>query len=130
MLSTSGWAFSTSSKSTTAVRPAADRLGQLAGLVVADVAGGRADQSRDGVALLVLAHVDADQRLLVVEQEFGQGAGRLRSCRRRSGRGTGTADRTAGIAEARTRRSDGVGDRPDRLLLADDPLAEAAPPCG
>jgi hypothetical protein len=35
---TSGWAFSISSKSTTRVRLAADRLGELAAFVVADVA--------------------------------------------------------------------------------------------
>ena len=77
------------------VRPAADGLGQLAALVVADVAGRRADQPRDGELLHVLAHVDADQRGLVVEQELGERPGESRSCRRRSGRGTGTS-RSAG----------------------------------
>jgi hypothetical protein len=37
------------------------RLGQLAALLVADVAGGRADQTRHRVLLHVLRHVDADQ---------------------------------------------------------------------
>ena len=70
--STSGCAFSISSKSTTAYGPPPHRLGELAGLVVADVAGRRADQPRDRVLLLVLGHVDADHRVLVVEQELGQ----------------------------------------------------------
>ena len=59
------------------VRPAPDRLGQLAALLVADVAGRRADQARDGELLHVLAHVDPDHRVLVVEQELGEGPGEL-----------------------------------------------------
>ena len=54
------------------VRPAADGLGQLAALLVADVAGRRADEAADRVLLHVLAHVDAGQGLLVVEQELGE----------------------------------------------------------
>ena len=60
------------------VRPPADRLGELAALVVADVARRRADQPRDRVLLHVLAHVDADHRPLVVEQELGERARQLR----------------------------------------------------
>ena len=51
------------------VRPATDRLRELAALVVADVARGSADEARHRVLLHVLAHVDADHRPLVVEQE-------------------------------------------------------------
>ena len=57
------------------VGTAAHGLGELAAFVVADVAGRRADETRDGVLLHVLAHVDADHGLLVVEEEFGEGAG-------------------------------------------------------
>ena len=59
------------------VGPAADGLGELARFLIADVAGRRPDQARDGMAFLVLAHIDADERLLVVEQEFGKRAGCL-----------------------------------------------------
>ena len=59
------------------VGPPAHRLGQLAALVVADVAGRRADQARDRVLLHVLGHVDADHVGLVVEQELGQRARQL-----------------------------------------------------
>ena len=62
MLKTSGCAFSISSKSTTGTAAAAS-LGQLARLVVADVAGRRADQAGDGVPLLELAHVEAGHQL-------------------------------------------------------------------
>ena len=37
-----------------------------------DVARGRADELRDGVLLHVLRHVEADERLLVLEQELRQ----------------------------------------------------------
>ena len=76
-LSTSGCAFSISSKSTTEYGPAAHGFGQLAGLVVADVSGRRADHPRHRVLLLVLGHVDPDHRLLVVEQELGERARQL-----------------------------------------------------
>jgi hypothetical protein len=59
------------------VRPAAHRLGQLAAGLVADVAGRRADQPGDRVLLAVLAHVDAGDGPLVVEQELGQRLGQL-----------------------------------------------------
>ena len=55
-----------------AVRPAADRFGQLAPFFVADVARRGADQAADVVLLHELAHVDADHGVLVVEQHLGQ----------------------------------------------------------
>ena len=59
------------------VRAAPDRLGQLAALLVPDVAGRRADQARHRVPLLVLAHVDPHHRALVVEQVLGERAREL-----------------------------------------------------
>ena len=43
------------------MRRLGDRFGEQAAAIVADVAGRRADQARDGVALLVLAHVEAHE---------------------------------------------------------------------
>ena len=57
------------------IGPAAHGLGELAALVEADVARRRADQAGHGVLFHVLAHVDADHGVLVVEQELGQRAG-------------------------------------------------------
>ena len=54
------------------VGPAAYGLGELTALVVADVAGGRADQAAHRVLLHVLRHIDADDRRLGVEHELGQ----------------------------------------------------------
>ncbi len=57
-----------------AIRTAADRFAELAAFFVAHITRRRADKSRDGVLLHVLAHVNAHHGVLVVEQEFGQGA--------------------------------------------------------
>src|SRR5437867_4441177 len=54
------------------VRPAADRLRQLAALLVADVAGRRADHPRHRVLFHVLRHVEPHQGLLVVEEELAE----------------------------------------------------------
>ena len=123
-LNTSRCAFSISSKRITAVRPAADGFGQPAALFVADVAGRRADQAGHGVLLHELAHVDADHRVLIVEEELGQRLAQL-----------GLAD--AGGAEEQEEpigrlgsprpgavAADGIGDGPHRLVLADHALAE------
>ena len=59
------------------VRPPPHRFGERAALLVADIARRRADQPRDRVLLHVFRHVDADQRVLVVEQECGQRLGQL-----------------------------------------------------
>ena len=48
-----------------AVGMAADLLGQLPGLVVADIARGRADEAGHRVLFHVLAHVDGDERSTV-----------------------------------------------------------------
>ena len=45
-------------------------LGELSTFFVADIAGRRADQTRDAVLLHVLAHVDANHQLFIVEQKF------------------------------------------------------------
>ena len=55
-----------------AVRLAPHRFGQVAALLVADVARRRADQPRDRVLLHELGHVDADHVMLGVEQELGE----------------------------------------------------------
>ena len=105
-------------------RLAADGLGELAALLVADVAGGRADQAADRVLLHVLGHVEADQALLVAEQELGERLGQLGLP---DAGGAEEDERAAGalrVLEAGAGAADGLGDRLDGLLLADDPLVE------
>ena len=106
------------------VRTAAHRLGQLAGLLVADVAGRRADHARHRVLLLVLRHVDAHHRLLVVEQELGERARQLGLADAGRTEEEEAAERTVGILQSGARAADGIRDRVDRLVLADDALVQ------
>lgn len=106
------------------VGAAADRLRQLAALLVADIARRRTDQPRDAVLLAVLRHVDPDHRPLVVEEEVRERLGQLRLAdagraeeEERSGGAVRVGDTGAGAAY-------GVGDGADGLGLADQPLAE------
>ena len=74
--------------------------------------------------LHVLAHVEADHRLLVVEQELGQGLGGLRLAHARRPEQEERAERARRLLEAglaRGARRDGL----EGLVLADDPLAQA-----
>ena len=59
------------------IGPALDGLGQLAALLVPDIARRGPDQPGDGVFFHVFGHVESDQRLLRVEEELGQGPGQL-----------------------------------------------------
>ncbi len=106
------------------VRTPAHGLGQLTTLVVADVPRRRTDQTGHRMLLAVLAHVDADHRALVVEQELRQ---RFREL--------GLTDTGRAQEHERTRRPVGVGHpgaaaahrirhRGHRRLLADDALAQ------
>ena len=125
-LKTSLWAFSISSSRTTRVRAPAHGLGELAALLVADVAGRRADEPRDGVLLHVLGHVDADHRVLGVEHELGQRAGQLGLADAGRAEEQERADRAVGVAQAR--RASGAARREtavDGLVLADHALVQA-----
>ena len=112
------------------VRAPPHRLGQLAALVVADVAGRRADEPRDGVLLHVLGHVDPDHRVLGVEHELGQRTGQLGLADAGRARGTGTC-RSAGRGPAARRASAGARSTPPRPPRPGrSPAGAAGPPCG
>ena len=107
-----------------AVRPAPHRLGELASLLVADVARWGADQSGHRVLLGVLAHVDADHRPFVVEQELRESLGKFglaHTCgseeQERTGGAVGVGDPGAGAAHRIRHRTHG-------FLLTDHTLAE------
>ena len=84
-LNTSGCAFSTSSSRITRVRLAAHRLGEVAALLVADVARRRADQARDRVLLHELATCRCGSVALRCRTGTRRAPCTARSCRRRSG---------------------------------------------
>ena len=101
------------------VRAPPHGLGQLAALVVADIAGRRADEARHRVLLHVLGHVDADHGALVVEEELGQRPRQLRLAHAGGPEEQEGADGAVGVGEPRPRAAHGVGDRDDGLGLTD-----------
>ena len=106
------------------VRAPADGLGELAALVVAHVARGRADELGDGVLLHELGHVEGDERLLGTKEELGERLGELGLAH---ARGAEEDERAAGatrVLERAAAAPDGLGDLGDRLVLADDALVE------
>ena len=55
-----------------------DLLRQLPAFLVSDVSRGGSEQTRTGELFLVFRHVDANQGVLCVEEEFRQGSGQFR----------------------------------------------------
>jgi hypothetical protein len=83
------------------VGPAPDLLGQLAGLLVADVPRRSANEAGDRVSFLKLAHVEADHQVLVAEEDIGQRPRELGLADTRRAEEEEAADRPARIPEAR-----------------------------
>src|SRR4051794_31163818 len=54
------------------VRSSPNSLAQLPALLITDIPGRSANQPRDGVLLHIFAHVDANHRVLIIEQKFRQ----------------------------------------------------------
>ena len=107
------------------VGAAADRLGQLAAFLEADVARRRADQSGDGVLFLVFAHVQAHHRVLVVEEETRQRARQFRLTDAGGAQEHEAADRPLGIGQPGAAAADGFTDCGDRLCLIDHAFVDA-----
>src|SRR4051812_13594894 len=105
-------------------RLAAHLLGELAALLVADVAGGRTEEPADRVLLGVLGHVQLDQRVLAAEEELGERLGELGLA---DAGGAGEDERATGAArvlQAGTGAANGLGQRLDGVVHADDPLVQ------
>src|SRR6478736_5400330 len=103
---------------------AAHLLGELATLLVTDVAGRRAEQPAHRVLLGVLGHVELDQRVLAAEEELGERLGELGLA---DTGGAGEDERATGAArvlEAGTGAADRLGQRLDGVVHADDALVQ------
>src|SRR4029078_12009176 len=107
------------------VRPSPDGLRHLPAYLIADITRGRTSQPRHGELLHVLAHVDADHRALVVEQELRERTCQLGLADPGRAQEQERADRAAWVLETGPGTPDRVGDGLDRLVLADDTLMEA-----
>ena len=101
------------------VRAAADLFGQLAGLVIAHIARGRADQAGDRVLFHIFRHVEPHERVRRVEQVERELLDQLGLAH--AGRADEQEGRRLALgADARARAADGRADRVHSLVLTDD----------
>src|SRR4029079_13873483 len=105
-----------------AERLATHLLGELAALLVADVARRGTEQPRGGEAVVELAHVDLNGRVVVAEQEVGQRLGQLGLTDAGRAGEDERARGSLGILQSGASTTDRLGDGLDGVLLADDPL--------
>src|SRR2546425_11984240 len=101
------------------VRTPAHGLGELPGFLVADVSGRSAEHARDRVLLLVLRHIDADQRMLVIEEELGERSRELRFADAGGAEADEAAERPVGILQSRACPTNRIRRRFDGFVLAD-----------
>ena len=107
------------------IRPAAHGFGENSAFAVADIAGRRALQRRDGMRFLKLRHVDGDQVVLAAIEQVGE---RQRGFGLADAAGADQqedADGLVGIVQAGARGANALGDLQQGVILADD----AAPRC-
>ncbi len=102
----------------------AHHLGELTGLLVADVPGRGAHQPGDGVPLLVLAHVQPDHPVLAAEQRLRQRPGQLGLADAGRAEEQEAADGPVRAREPGTGAQHRLGHHGDRLLLAHHPLVQ------
>ena len=81
---------------------------------------------RDRVLLHIFGHVDADERLLVVEHKVRERSGELGLADAGGAEEHERADGAVGVGDARARALDRVGDLLHRFVLADDALLRAS----
>ena len=108
-----------------AVGLAPNGLGEVAALVVADIARGRTNHSTDRVLFHELTHVDADQVVFAVKQKSCQSFAQLCFAHPRGAQKQERSGGSIGVTQARTRAANGIGHGGDALLLPDHPLVQA-----
>ena len=111
------------------VRAASNSLGQLTALLVADIPGRGTDEPRHRVLLAILRHVDAHDRLLVVEQQLGERLGELGLAHAGGAEEQKRPRRLVRVGNARTRPAHRIRHRFDRASLTDQALAELGLEC-
>ena len=96
---------------------------KLATGVMANVSRGCTDHTAERVALLIFRHVEPDHCLWIIEEELGK-----RFCEQCLTGTGGTTEQEAGgrvgVTETRALQANGVGDRDNGFLLADNNFAK------
>ena len=103
---------------------AAHGFGELTAFVVAYISRRGTDQTAHGMFLLILAHVDTGNHVLVVEEIFRESLGQLGLADTGGTQEDKRADWAAGVVEACTRAAHGIGDGADGLVLADHAIVQ------
>ena len=106
------------------IRPAAHSFSQNAAFIIADIARRRADEPRHCVLLHELAHVDAHQCLIVIEQKACERFSQFSLADTGWPEEQETAKRAVGVLQASTCTAHRLRDALDRFGLADHTLAE------
>src|SRR3989344_1374046 len=105
-----------------AVRPSLDRVGQLALLFVADIAGRSADQFGNVEGFGEFGHVNPDQGVLVFKNLSGQNLGRFGLADSGGPQENEGSDGFLGIGQADSGPPDAFGQLMDRSILAGNML--------
>ena len=99
-------------------------LGQLAALLVAHIAGRRADQARHRVLLHVLGHIDTHHGVLVAEHGLGQRLAQLGLAHTGGAEEQERADGPLGVLQTHTAAADGLGHGGHGVVLPHHTLVE------
>src|ERR1700730_4835242 len=102
----------------------AHSVSQHAALVRAKVAGGRANELTDAVLFHIFGHVEANKFPLVAEEKLSERFGQLSLANSGGSRKKKHAVRTTGIGKPRHGRSDLLGHRVNRMVLANDSFSK------
>ncbi|MPN53058.1 hypothetical protein SDC9_200721 [bioreactor metagenome] len=106
------------------VRTPPDGFTELSAFFVANVTGRCSDQPGNGVLFHVLAHVDSNHGVLVIEQKLCQRPCCLGLANTRWAEKDERSDRAVGILQPAPRASHGIGNGLNGFLLPDDPCFE------
>ena len=106
-----------------AVGPTPHRFSQPATLLIADIPRRRADQPGDRVLLHELAHVDADHGVGRIEEELRESLAQLGLAYARGPEEEERPDGARCFAQAGPIAAHRIAHRADRVILADEPLA-------
>ena len=107
------------------VGSAANCLGELATLVIADIPRRRPHQATDRMPLHELTHVNPDDGGFVVEENFGESFAEFRFANSRWTEEEERANWSMGILQSATTAADRIGDRSHGFVLTDQPLLQA-----
>ena len=99
-------------------------LGQLAALIVSNIARRRTDQPADSMPLLVFAHVDTGHHVLIIEQELRQCLGQFGLADAGRTHEQEGADRPLLVRQAGPVAPDRIRHRLDGRILADHPFVQ------